>query len=95
MFAITSKLSKIKLPNFQKAYRTQIGTNKYIICPKIFRGYLWADHWDYFFKPCKVEIGTKKWVIWIEIVKIHSGTSQFLGSKKKIAVLVARGSFKK
>jgi len=44
MFAITSKPSNIKQPNFQKAYKTKIGRRKYKIGPKIFRGYLGADH---------------------------------------------------
>jgi len=32
--------------------------------------------------------------IFIEIIKIHSGTAQFLGPKRLLAVLAAFGNFK-
>jgi len=37
----------------------------------------------------------KKSAIFIEIIKIHSGTAQFFGPKKLFAGLAAWGSFKK
>jgi len=45
-------------PNFQKANKTKIETKYIKFVPKYSVGTY--GHWDYIFKPCKVEIGTKK-----------------------------------